>query len=99
MKFHVEPAGDVRVPAHPVEGPMPSAGGAYWVADQYTLRLLLDEVIRRVPDEAEAESTVEPAPAAATEPPVTSAPAPVVHTAPDPDPYSAAQVGDSEEHH
>ena len=73
MKFHVEPAaGDIRVPAHPIEGPMPAEGGAYWIADQYTLRLLIDEVIRRVPEQA-AETVAPqpdpglPAPAASTD--------------------------------
>ena len=48
MKFAVEPASaDQVVPPHPIEGPMPLEG-ANWIADQYTLRLILDGVIRRV---------------------------------------------------
>lgn len=47
MKFAVEPvSADVRVPPHPIEGPMP-AEGAEWIADQHTLRLIVDGVIRR----------------------------------------------------
>lgn len=53
MKFHVEPvSADVKVPPHPMEGPMP-AEGAHWIADQYTLRLILGGVIRRVPEKVE----------------------------------------------
>ncbi|MCX4195105.1 hypothetical protein OMR07_05580 [Methylobacterium organophilum] len=48
MKFHVEPVSKkTQVPPHPIEGPMPAEGGADWIADQYTLRLILDGVIRR----------------------------------------------------
>lgn len=63
MKFHVEPvSADVKVPPHPMEGPMPPEGGAHWIADQYTLRLIVDGVIRRVPDEGDAAPTEAPVP-------------------------------------
>ena len=59
MKFLVAPAEvGARVPAHPVEGPMPAEGQAHWIADQYTLRLLLEGVIVRVIEDV--ESLVEP---------------------------------------
>lgn len=54
MKYRVEPVSKKTVvPPHPVEGPMPDEGGADWIADQYTLRLILDGVIRRVEEKAE----------------------------------------------
>jgi len=78
MKFHVEPAsGDVKVPPHPFEGPMPPEG-AYWLADQYTLRLLADEVIRRKDgdtDEAALERMQPRQPDAPAQDASTSAPA------------------------
>lgn len=59
MKFHVEPVSKKTVvPAHPIEGPMPAEGGADWIADQYTLRLIVDGVIRRT-DEDDADAAAQ----------------------------------------
>ncbi|MFB0491954.1 hypothetical protein ABIE45_004540 [Methylobacterium sp. OAE515] len=76
MKFHVEPVSKKTVvPPHPIEGPMPAEGGADWIADQYTLRLILDGVIRRT-DEGVAEAAEQDASSRRRASPVPTPPTP-----------------------
>jgi len=76
MKFHVEPASKkMVVPPHPIEGPMPDEGGADWIADQYTLRLILDGVIRRT-DEDDADAAAQDTAARRRAAPATTASSP-----------------------
>lgn len=64
MRLAVQPAHKGGfVPPHPQDGEMPPEG-AEWIADQHTLCLLRDGVLKRTPDKAEPEPKAKAEPAA-----------------------------------